>query len=77
MSDKMRRISLGENPTKITTTAAGPFDMLYALTDATFTCNTNWVGGSNPETITVAAGMVVPGTFTNISVSAGTILGLR
>lgn len=65
---------LGTGTSGPTNAGVGPYQLVMANTDCTFTANVNWKNASNPVTISLFAGDVRYGTFRNITVTSGSLL---
>jgi len=55
----------------------GDFVMIQALEDSSITVVTNWVGASNPESLTLSAGSTVYGVFTTVTWVSGKVVAYK
>ena len=75
----MNSLAFGANGTILKEAGAltGTYVIIKALTDASFTVVTNWVGADSPETITLSEQSTIEGVFTTITWVSGTIVAYK
>lgn len=58
-------------------TLTSNYSIINAISDATITLETNWIGAGATETIALAQGQTIYGDFKNIVWVSGTIVAYR
>jgi hypothetical protein len=56
---------------------SGPYVIVKALEDSSVTVVSNWVGASNPESVTIPAFGTIEGVFTTITWVSGKVVAYK